>query len=128
MFRSGFALLALSAATASAAETYLPPAAAQQWQAYANCAAGYQANWQDRLTDPRRTRDMSNMIHDQSDDYKKAAIGFYQSEQKASPEDAHRNVTDYLEANIGGFLAMDAAGTLEAYLDTCPQLEANDAK
>jgi hypothetical protein len=128
MFLSGFALLALWAATASAAETYAPPVATQQWQAYANCAAGYQANWQDRLTDPHRTHDMSNMIHDQSDDYKKAAIGFYQSEQKSSPEDANRYVADYLAANIGGFLAMDAVGTLEAYLDTCPQLEANDTK
>jgi hypothetical protein len=128
MFRSGFALLALSAVTASAAETHSPPVAAQQWQAYANCATGYQANWQDRLTDPHRTHDMSNMIHDQSDDYKKAAIGFYQSEQKASPEDASRNVADYLAANIAGFLAMDAAETLEAYLDTCPQLEPNDTK
>jgi hypothetical protein len=128
MFRSSFVLLAISAATASAAEVPSPPVAAQQWQTYANCAAGYQANWQDRLTDPRRTHDMSNMIHDQSEDYKKAATGFYQSEQKASPEEASRNVADYLAANIGGFLAMDAAGTLEAYLDTCPQLEANDTK
>jgi hypothetical protein len=123
MFRSAFALLALSAVTASAAETNSPSAASQQWQVYANCAAGYQANWQDRLTDPRRTHDMSNMIHDQSDDYKKAAVGFYQSEKKASPDDATRNVASYLETNIGGFLAMDAAGTLEAFLDTCPQLD-----
>jgi hypothetical protein len=128
MFRWGFALLVLSAATASAAETRLPPVATQQWRAYAGCAAGYQANWQDRLNDPHRTHDMSNMIHDQSEDYKKAAIGFYQSEQKASSEDANRIVADYLAANIGGFLAMDAAGTLEAYLDTCPQLEASDTK
>lgn len=128
MFRSGFALLALATATASGAETNSPSAASQQWQVYADCAAGYQANWQDRLTDPNRTHNMSNMIYDQSDDYKKAAIGIYQSEKRSSPDDANRDVARHLEANIGGFLAMDAAGTLKSFLDTCPQLEASDPK
>lgn len=128
LFRSCFVLLALSAAAPSAAEPNSPPAAAQQWQTYANCAAGYRANWQDRLTDPNRTHDMSNMIYEQSDDYEKAAVGFYRSGQSTSSDDASRNVAGYVGAKVGDYLAMDAAGTLEAYLDSCPQLEASETK
>lgn len=128
MFRSCLVLLALSAVTASGAEPNSPPAAAQQWQTYANCAAGYRANWQDRLTDPNRTHDMSNMIHEQSDDYEKAAVGFYRSEASTSPDDASRNVASYVGSKVGDYLAMDAAGTLEAYLDSCPQLDASATK
>src|ERR1019366_8910139 len=111
MLRACFVSLLLSAATASGAETNSPSVAAPQWEIYAKCAAGYQANWQDRLADPNRTHDMSNMIHEQSDDYKKAAIGFYQSEKKTSPDEANQNVARHVEANIGAFLAMDTAGT-----------------
>ena len=32
------------------------------WTTYADCAAGYLANWHDRLSSPERGRDMSNMI------------------------------------------------------------------
>jgi hypothetical protein len=45
--------------------------------------------------------------------HKRAAIEFYQSEEKTSPNDASQNVATYVEAHIGTFLAMDAAGTLE---------------
>ena len=127
MFR-GFppALLCLTIASASAADTSLPPVNSQQWKVYADCAAAYQANWQDRLTDPSRSHDMSAMIHDQSEDYKKAAVKFYQGEMKTSPDDADGNVAKYVETKVGGFLVMDAAGTLEAYLDQCPQPEVEE--
>jgi hypothetical protein len=120
---STFVAISFLLATGPATYAQSPPATSQQWQVYAGCAAAYQANWQHRLTDPNRTHDMSTMIHEQSEDYKKVAIGFYESEKKTSPDDANKNVATYVDANVEGFLAMDAAGTLEAYLDQCPQLE-----
>jgi hypothetical protein len=47
------------------------------WQAMADCAAAYQANWKDRLSGYNRSPDMSNMIQVQSDDYKATAIRLY---------------------------------------------------
>src|SRR5438067_734507 len=115
------ALLCLSIAPAFAADTESAPDNSRQWQVYAGCAAAYQANWQHRLTEPSRSRDMSAMIHDQSEECKKAATGFYESAEKASHDDASRNVAAYVETNVSRFLAMDVAGALEAYLDQCPQ-------
>ena len=44
------------------------------WQTIADCAAGYRANWQNRLTGFNRSRDMSNMIEMQANDFLEAAI------------------------------------------------------
>ena len=97
-------------------------AAPPQWDTYAGCAAAYQANWQHRLADPGRSHDMSTMIHEQSEDYEKAAIASYEREAAISHDRANERVGAYVAANIERFLAMDAAGTLEAYLE-CPQLD-----
>jgi hypothetical protein len=121
MFRRlPLALLCLSIAPASAADTSSPPLNSPQWQIYAGCAAAYQANWQHRLADPNRTHDMSNMIHEQSDEYKKVAISYYVREQKTSQDDANKHVTTYVESNVGGFLAMDTPGRLQPYLEQYP--------
>jgi hypothetical protein len=116
------ALLVLSAAATSFAETK-PPEPALSWQTIADCAAAYQANWRNRLTGFNRSPDMSNMIHVQSQDYQATAIRYYQQETKVAPGDAKEKIGSYVTANVDRYIAMDKAGTLEAFLDTCPQIE-----
>lgn len=91
------------------------------WQIYAGCAAAYQANWQNRLSDASREPEMSTLIRDQSEQYKLAAIDYYTEEKWASKNEANRGVESYIKSNIERFIAMDKAGTLEAYIDKCPQ-------
>jgi hypothetical protein len=94
-----------------------------RWQIYAGCAAAYQANWQDRLSDPNRKPEMSTMIKDESEQYKLAAVGYYEKDKGASKDEANRGVEVYLETSIQRFIAMDKAGTLEEFIDKCPQRE-----
>lgn len=119
MGRTLACLVAAVSGMASAVAAEIPP----QWQIFADCSAAYRANWQDRLTDPTRRPEMATMIHDESEQYKRVAIGHYQAERTASKEEASRTVDRYLEANLERFIAMDKAGTLEAYIDNCPQPE-----
>jgi len=98
-------------------------AAMPQWEAYANCAAAYQANVQNRLTDPNRTPAMRDMIQEESKEYKLSATKYYEKDENATKDEAERNISAHINANVDRFIAMDKAGTLEAYIDGCPQLE-----
>ena len=89
----------------------------------ADCAAAYQANWENRLSGFNRSRDMSNMIQMQSEDYKAAAVRYSQKEEKVSLEDAKRRVDAHIASNVARFVAMDKAGTLEALIENCPEIE-----
>jgi hypothetical protein len=89
-----------------------------RWEIYARCSAAYQANWQ--LRQAVRSHDMSDMIHEQSVDFKNKAMNLYQSDLNVPPTEARRRVDDYLSANLDEFVAMERAGTLEAYIDRCP--------
>lgn len=70
---------------------------------------------------------MSAMIDEQSNDYRKAAVDAYLKEQKAPKPDAQRAGLGYIQANVTRYVAMDKAGSLEAFIDHCPQLEAPPA-
>ena len=98
-------------------------ASAPQWEVHADCAAAYQANWQNRLSDPNRKPDMSSMIQEVSEQYKVSAIGLYLKEKRAAKDEASRSIESYIKTNIERFIAMDKVGTLEAYIDKCPQAE-----
>jgi hypothetical protein len=100
-----------------------PLSDAPRWQVFAGCAAAYLANWQDRLSDPTRAPSMSAMIQDESEHYKLTAIAYYEKDQKASKDEANRSVDVHVKANVERFIAMDKAGTLEGYIDRCPQIE-----
>jgi hypothetical protein len=109
------ALIAMSTSSVFAADAEL------RWEVFAGCAAAYQANWQNRLSDRSRPPEMSAMIQDTSSLYKLTAAGHYEKEKKASKDEANRGVVTYVETNIERFIAMDKAGTLEAYIESCPQ-------
>jgi hypothetical protein len=111
------ALIALSTSSAFCAEQE------PQWRIYASCAAAYQANWQNRLSDPSRKPEMSTMIQDEAEQYKLAAIGYYEKEKGAPKDEAHQSVDGYVKTIVERFIAMDKVGTLEAYIDKCPQPE-----
>ncbi len=104
-------------AAALAAETGPVP-----WESYAGCAAAYRANWQNRLTGFNRTSEMSNMIQAQAQDYRKAAAHTYASEKKVSENAAGQAIDAYMRSNVDRMIAMDKAGTLEGFIDKCPQL------
>jgi hypothetical protein len=101
---------------------------AASWENYASCAAAYRANWQARAPEPNRTAAMSAMIQEQSDDYRNAAIASYLQAKKASRRDGENAIANYIQANIARYIAMDRAGTLEDFIDKCPQIEAGGAK
>jgi hypothetical protein len=111
------------ASVAMSTSSAFPADAEPRWQIYAGCAAAYQANWQDRLSDPNREPEMSTMIRDTSQQYKLSAIGYYEKETRASKDEANRDVEVYVKTNVERFIAMNKAGTLEAYIDKCPQTE-----
>jgi hypothetical protein len=112
------ALLAPFVSTHSFAET---AASVSQWQINATCAAGYQANWQNRMS--MRAPSMSDGIRLQAEDYAAAAVRQYQKEENASLDDAKQKVASTIAAHVERFVAMDKAGTLEPFLDSCPQIE-----
>src|SRR5271170_7067073 len=97
------ALIAMSTWFAFAAD------AEPRWQVFAECAAAYQANWQNRLSDRSRRPEMSAMIQDTSSLYKVTAAGRYEKEKKASKDEANRGVATHVETNIERFIAMDKA-------------------
>lgn len=96
-------------------------AAETSWQAYADCAAGYLANWQDRLTDPSRSKQMADTIRSQSKDYETAAARRYAEQKGAGKAEAAKAVHAYVEANVARFVAMDKKGRLNGFIDACPQ-------
>jgi hypothetical protein len=114
-------LLALSAGPAWCAQANSPPAAAPNWEVLASCAAAYLANWRNRSSG--RAADMSTMIRDTAELYKAAAIGHYESDRKAPKNEATLSVDGHVKANVERFITMDKAGTLEAYIEACPQPE-----
>jgi hypothetical protein len=118
---SFFVWLVLSAGTALAEPKAADPSLSPPTMA--DCAAAYQANWQNRLSGFNRSRDMSNMIQMQFEDYKAAAVRHFQKEEKASAEDAKRRVDAHIASNVARFIAMDKAGTLEALIENCPEIE-----
>jgi ribosomal protein L7/L12 len=120
-------LLSLCGTAAAVAETK-PAEPVITWELLADCAAAYQGNWQNRQTGFNRSRDMSNMIREQSDDYKAAAIRVYQQSTKASPADAKEKIGSYVAASVERYVAMDKAEKLEAFLETCPQIDPEPAK
>jgi hypothetical protein len=91
-----------------------------QWEVIVACATGYQANYQNRMSN--RAPSMSDSIALQSHDYKTTAVALHQRQEKSAPEDATRQVEAYIAANVERFIAMDRAGTLEAFLDDCPDI------
>jgi hypothetical protein len=119
---SCFVWLVISAAVPALAEPKATDPSSPR-PTMADCAAAYQANWQNRLSGFDRSRDMSNMIQMQSEDYKAAAVRYSQKEEKVSLEDAKRRVDAHIASNVARFIAMDKAGTLEALIENCPEIE-----
>ena len=119
---SCFVWLVILAAVPALAESKAPDPSLPR-PTMADCAAAYQANWENRLSGFNRSRDMSNMIQMQSEDYKAAAVRYSQKEEKASLEDAKRRVDAHIASNVARFIAMDKAGTLEALVENCPEIE-----
>jgi hypothetical protein len=115
-------LIALCASATAIAETK-PAGPVSSWELLADCAAAYQGNWQNRQTGFNRSQDMSNMIQQQSEDYKATAIRVYQQKSKASPADAKQRIISYVEANVERYVAMDKTDTLEEFIETCPQID-----
>jgi hypothetical protein len=105
-----------------------PPIESVPWQTIADCAAGYRANWQNRVTGFNRSRDMSNMIQEQAQDFLAAAIRNFRQQEKVSIEAATQRVTTYVAANVDRYVAMDKAETLEAFLNQCPQIEPESSR
>jgi hypothetical protein len=104
-------------------DTAVAQTATPQWEVLANCAAAYQANEQNRLTDPNRTPAMRDSIREESNNYKLSATEYYEKDKNAAKDEADRNVSAHINANVGRFIAMDKAGMLESFIDSCPQLE-----
>lgn len=120
MYKSSLSALAAAAVLTA----FVAPAgvsAGTRWQAYADCAAGYLANWQDRRTDPSRTKSMADMIRTQSKDYETTAVSRYIDQNGAAKAQAEKAVRDYIQANLNRFIALDKNGKLNDLLDACPQ-------
>jgi hypothetical protein len=113
------AVLALLAGPAWCVEANSTSTSAPKWEVLASCGAAYLANWQNRSSG--RAPDMNNMIQETAELYKVAAIGRYESDRKASRDEATRNVDGHMKANVAHFVDMDKAGTLEDYIEKCPQ-------
>ena len=60
------------------------------------------------------------MIREQAEDFKTKATRFYENELKVQLSEARRIVDAYVTSNVDRFIAMEKAGTLEAYIDQCP--------
>ena len=97
------------------------PSAKPSWEAFADCAAGYQANIKSRQSDPARTSAMRNMIQEQADDYLRAAVRAYVQSHHATEEAATKAVNTRIDGATDRFVAMDKAGELDRFLEACPQ-------
>ncbi len=121
LLRAGAIASALAGSSVPGVTADAQPISAPRWEVFANCAAAYEANWQSRMQS--RAPSMSTMIKEESDAYRLAAIGYFEKDKKVSNEEANKVVMVHLGANVERFVAMDKAGTLEAYIEACPQLE-----
>jgi hypothetical protein len=108
-------------ATMAVVPALLAAQGAGDWHAYADCAAGYRANWQDRLTDPSRPAAMRDMIRGQADDYQAAAVRHYRRETGAEERPAQEAIAAYVGRSVERFIAMDKKDELNDFLDRCPQ-------
>lgn len=91
------------------------------WEAFADCAAGYEANIKSRQSDPSRTASMRNMIQEQADDYLRAAVQAYMQARNAGEDAAAKAVNARIASAVDRFVAMDKAGELDRFLEECPQ-------
>jgi hypothetical protein len=114
---------AASGAAGSAPAADATPASAPRWEAFASCAAAYRANWQNRLSDPNRPPSMAAMINDEFEEYRQVAIAHYEKDQRASKDEASVKVDAHVNGKLDQFIAMDKAGKLEAFIESCPQPE-----
>ncbi len=114
-------LVSIAAITTTLALSTFAVAAADAWSDYADCAAAYRANWQDRLTDPSRKPEMRDMIRQQSDDYRAAAVRRYRQDTGASQLHAEEAVKAYIAKHLARFVSMDNRDELNDFLDKCPQ-------
>ena len=115
---------ASAAGRAAAADT--APASAPRWEAFASCAAAYRANWQNRLSDPNRPPSMAAMIHDEYEEYRQVAVARYEKDQRASKDEASAKIDAHVSGKVDQFIAMDKAGKLDAFIESCPQPEDPD--
>jgi hypothetical protein len=113
--------LGAGAGAQDARERNSESSAKADWQAFADCAAGYRANIKSRQSDPSRTPAMRNMIQEQADDYLHAAIRAYMQGRGSGQEDATKAVSARIEGAVDRFVAMDKAGELDRFLEACPQ-------
>lgn len=123
----GFAMTAAVAGAAvgqDASETQPESQPKAAWEAFADCAAGYEANVKSRQSDPSRTPEMRDMIQEQADDYRRASLRAYLNARGESEEVATRAVDAHIAGAIDRYVAMDKAGELDSFLDKCPQPEA----
>lgn len=111
------AAVACVAPAGAAAETH--------WQAFADCAAGYLANWQDRRSDPSRSKQMADTIRSQSKDYEATAVRRYADQNRTAEAQAEQAVRAYVKGNLARFIALDKKGQLNRFLDACPQPDEN---
>jgi hypothetical protein len=88
------------------------------WQAFADCAAAYQANAQ--IKDPERPASMTSMISEQSNDYRTAALATYRKAKRATPA-AEQTISARI-AQQAPALARLSREALEHRIDACPQL------
>jgi hypothetical protein len=112
---------ALAGASGKAAAADTAPASGPRWEAFASCAAAYQANWQNRLSDPSRPPSMASMIKEEYEEYRQVAIAHYEKDQRASKDEASVKVDAHVSGKVDQFVAMDKAGKLDAFIESCPQ-------
>jgi hypothetical protein len=91
-----------------------------KWQAFADCAAAYQANA--RIVDPSRPASMTAMISDTAKDYEAAALDRYRQYSKIPADAAVKAVRDYIAKRTQGFGRQPRAA-VEKFIDACPQTD-----
>ncbi len=104
---------------AGGTQSEAPPKA--DWRAFADCAAAYRANVESRQSDPDRTPAMRNMIEEQADEYRRAAVNAFIKTARVVEQTATKAVSARIEGSIDRFVAMDKAGALDHFLESCPE-------
>ncbi len=89
------------------------------WQAFADCAAAYQANAQ--IKDPDRPASMTATISEQSNDYRTAAVAAYRVKTRQAGAAAEQAVSARIAQRTPA-LARLSREKLEHIIDACPQL------
>jgi hypothetical protein len=117
---AGAAALALQLLASAQEDAPQATSEGARWVVFADCAAGYAGNVEARKSDPGRTPEMRDMVAEIGADYEAAAARILQAETGSSMEESDRIVREHVEANVARFMAMDAAGELDAWLEACP--------